>query len=339
MVKITGQIKSFSIRTQRVCKNCTGVAKSKSGEYYECPTCGTIHYKRTKRRWFAVGSIDVFDRDIRATFSETAVSQLLERINVSWRNSMDRLKGLKGTAWFETWKIMAEEIDNIASSDIVGKPFQFFGKQYDETSMSVTKISGTPGSSREVNIGERFVEGSVQELTEIAEEVLPEYETDVKLWVEIPVVYFTRHLEGIHIVIGLRAPVGQYGKSYKIWMRANNMHMYPSTPIKVKNELEWVYRFNHTIGWKEKLRKNLEYCKSMEMQLVRVVKAADKLPGNKVASILQSLSPDVREEILNKWHGGTLWQLVETAGKIDRALGIQILKQSGFLNDEGLTPT
>jgi hypothetical protein len=114
--------------------------------------------------------------------------------------------------------------------------------------------------------------------------------------------------------------------------------MYPSRPKKVKNELEWVYSFNHTAGWKNKLHKNLEYCKSMEDQLVKVVKAAEKLPANKVEKLIYNLSFEVKENIEEKWRGGTLWQLVENAGKIDRAAGITILKNAGFLNDEGLPP-
>jgi hypothetical protein len=339
MVEVTGKIKSFSIRTQRVCRKCGNTAKASGGEYYSCKNCGGIHYKQTKRRWFAVGSIDVFERDFQAVFSEKAVSQLLEKISVSWRNSMDRLQGLKGTAWFETWKILAKEIDAVAATDLIGKGYSFYGKQLDENTIEVRKIGGISGTSREVKIGERFVGGTVQELTEIAEEILPEYTIDFQLWVETPVVYFTRFLEGIHIVIGLRAPVGQYGKSYKIWMRANGIHMYPSTPKKVKNNLEWVFSFNHTIGWKDKLRKNLKYCKSMEEQLVKVVKAAGQLQAERVTNILQDLPTEVREEISKRWNGGSLWLLVETAGTIDRAAGIQILKKAGFLNEEGLPPT
>lgn len=340
MVKLVGKLKAFSIRTWRACKGCGERVESVSSGKVRCPNCGLMSWKRSKRVWFTRATFDIFDTDIQALLTEKSIGMLLTQAGLYWRRYMDRLKGLRLQAWFETYKSIKREIEDAVEANLIGKVITFYGKSIDENTFLVKKVGESSETSRIPQIGAKFVEGNLKELDAITENVLSEYKREIEWWEDNPVLNFKRDIQGISIEIGLRAPLQEYGKAYRVWMRANGTHMYPSKPVRVgKNRLEWVLRIYHTKGWNEKLRETLTYCMMLEAQLIKVVKAAKELPVSEVKKIIQEFSADVQEEILDRWHGGTLWNLVEIAGKIDRAVGISILKKFKLLPDADREPS
>lgn len=285
--------------------------------------------------WLARASFDVFVADIQALLTERAIGQLLTQVGLSWRRYMDRLKDLRLQAWLETYKSIKREIEDRVEAHLIGKVVIFYGKLSGENTFLVKKVGESHKSLQTSEIGAKFKEGTLRELDAITESVLREYQKEIEWWEDVPVLNFKRDIQGVRIEIGLRAPLKEYGKAYRVWMRANGTHMYPSKPVRVgKNRSEWVMRIYHTQGWNEKLRDTLSYCMKLEAQLIKVVTAAKELPVSEVKKIVQEFSADVQEEILSRWRGETLWDLVEIAGKIDRAAGISILKKFKLLPDE-----
>jgi len=101
MVKVVGKVKTFSISTLRLCKQCGKKVKTESGGTIRCPQCGIIDWKQSERVWFALVSLDVIDVDVTAFFLGKSLPQLLGRFGVSWQMYKDKLKGLRSSAWLE----------------------------------------------------------------------------------------------------------------------------------------------------------------------------------------------------------------------------------------------
>lgn len=332
MAKLVGKVKTFAISTLRLCKQCGERVKTDSGGTIRCPQCGIIDWQQTKRVWFALVSLDVIDIDVTAFFLDKSLPQLLEHFGVSWQMQKDRLKGLRGTAWLEEYKEMKGDIESMARQHLTGQIIVVHGSLGKERKFLVKRL----GEMKRPGVGTeriRFVEGKLEELLEITQRILPDYKKIHELWEETPVIRFTKSLQDIEIEIGVRAPFVEYAKSYRVWMRVNDVPMYPAEPIRVgRGHLAWVYRIYHTEGWKEKLNNLLKHLKKMEIQAVRIVEAAKKLSVERAQEILRDLPSEKVDEILEIWHGGSVWDLAETASKIDREAGIHVLKKFGLLD-------
>jgi len=333
MVKLVGKVKNFLVDTKRFCKQCGKIVKWELPGKIRCPNCGILDWTQCKRVWFAVVSLDVIDIDVRVFFLDKALPRLLLRFGVSWQMYMDHLKGLRGSAWLEKYKDIKNELELRAREHLVNQVIVVHGKLEENKTFFAKKIGEiTKPSIPKERI--RFVEGKLEELLEITQKVLLYYRKDLEQWENTPVIRFTRLLQGIEIEIGIRAPLTEYGKSYRVWMRVNSVHMYPAKPVRVgKEKFSWVYRVYHTKGWKEKLEKLLKHLTSLEAHSVKIVEAAKKLRVEQIRDILHDLPPETRDAILETWHGGSAWDLVDIASKVDREAGVHILKKYGFLKE------
>jgi len=165
-----------------------------------------------------------------------------------------------------------------------------------------------------------------------ARKLLKEYGLEVELWDGTPILRFSRNLDGEDVEIGIRAPLAEYGKSYRVWMRVNGVHMYPAKPVRLKTTEAWVLRAFHTKNWKRNLTYLIEHCVGLADQAVKIVQAARKLSVKKTQELLSpELSYEEKEEILRRWNNGSLWDLAEEANRINRSAGLFVLKKFGIL--------
>lgn len=266
--------------------------------------------------------------DVQVIFLERAIAQLLDRADESWQMLMDRLKGLRGLAWLEVFKDVKKEIERDVSERIVGKLVTVHGKMEDGT--FVARKLETKSMPSE--LGTRFTKGKEREILSFAEKLLKKHDLEVELWDGTPVLRFKRELNGENIEIGVRAPTAEYGKSYRVWMRVNGVHMYPAKPVRIKNSEAWVLRAYHTMNWKKNLSYLLKHCRLLEDQAVKIVQAAKKISVGKAEKLLSpDLSHEEKDEILRRWGNRSLWALAEKANRINRSAGLFVLKQFGIL--------
>lgn len=332
MVKLTGKVKSFSISTRRICRECKSITKRKRGGIYLCPECGVLDWRKTRRVWFSRVSLDLFDLDVTAIFLERAVSQVANRLDMSWQMLLDRLKGLRGEVWLRTFLNIKREVEEKASEKLIGRVVTLHGSWIGKV-FAVKKIG--PSISAKPSIeGTRFVRAKLKELVEVTDSIMQGYEMEIELWGGIPVLRLHRDIKREEVEVGVRAPY-QYGRSYRVWVRVNGVHMYPTRPVRTGKKTEaWVLRAYHTAGWKKKLMKILEHCKGLEDHTIRVVKAARRIDVQDAYKLLSpELSEDEKEEIIDKWNGGSLWDLAEETSKVNRTAGLFVLKKYGFLKE------
>ena len=336
MGKFIGKLKAFSfLGTWRACRQCGKKVQSRSNGMVQCPNCGYMSYKKSKRIWAARATFDIFDTDVMTLMTEKQIEQLILPAGLSWCRYMDSLKGLRQQAWLETYKSIKNQIETSVNSHLSGKVLSFNAKKYDKDTLLITKIGQSYETTRIPETGTKFVQGNLKELGEVTQNVLQSYNQDLEWWEETPVLVFKKIIQYVTVEIGLRAPLQEYGKSYRVWMRANGTHMYPSKAVRTaKEQFEWVMRIYHTRGWSERLKETLEYCISLEERLIAVIKAAERIEVNALNENIKDLPVDTREEISSRWHGGNLWNLVQLAGGIDRAAGIAILKKHKLLPDD-----
>lgn len=328
MGKLTGRLKIFTLDTRRICRSCGEITKRESDNKYRCPSCGLLGWKEVKRIWFGVASLDIFETDIQVIFLEKAIAQLLDKIDESWQMLMDRLKGLRGLAWLEVFKDIKKEVETKIGERLVGKLVTIHGKLGGST--FVAKKLETESVPSE--IGTRFTKGKEKEILSFTQKLLKKHNLKVELWDGTPVLRFSRELDGENVEIGVRAPAAEYGKSYRVWMRVNGVHMYPAKPIRIKNSEAWVLRAYHTKNWKNNLSRLLKHCRHLEEQAVRIVQAAKGLSVKKAKELLSpELSYEEKDEILRRWNNGSLWKLAEEANRINRSAGLFVLKEFGIL--------
>lgn len=340
MGKFVGKLKAFSmLGTWRACRKCGKKVESRPNGMVNCPNCGYMSYKKSKRIWVARATFDLFDTDVMTLMTEKQIEQLIRPIGLSWRRYMDTLKDMRQQAWLETYKWIKNQIETSVNSHLSGKVLSFNAKKIDEDTFLITKIGESYETTRTPEIGAKFVQGNLKDLDAITQEVLQSYSQNLEWWEETPVLVFKKLTQGITIEIGLRAPLQEYGKSYRVWMRANGTHMYPAKAVRTaKEQFEWVIRIYHTKGWNEHLREILEYCVSLEERLIAVIKAAEQLNVSSIQEIIKDLPENTQEEISGRWQGGNLWNLVQIAGRIDRAAAIFILKKHKLLPEDEAEP-
>lgn len=153
--KLTGKIKSFSFGTRRVCKHCGKITKRESSGRYRCPNCGLLSWRKLERIWYGVASVDVFEMDVQVIFLERAIAQLLDKVDMSWQMLMDKLKGLRGIAWFEVFKDIKRDIEQVVGDRFIDKLVTVHGTR--EKSIFVAKKLESRSLLPE--IGTRFIKG------------------------------------------------------------------------------------------------------------------------------------------------------------------------------------
>jgi len=294
-----------------------------------------LNWPRVKRVWFSAITVDTFDIDITGLMLERAISQLLDKLGISWRDLMDGLKGLRGLAWLETFKDIKEEVETAVRDQLAGKIVALRGSWSENVFFAnkLGKISFAAVSEER----DRFVRGKLKDLLSVTNKVLFDYKRSVEVWEGTPIVRFTRNMDDEEVEVGVRAPFAKYGRAYRVWMRVNDVHMYPSKPFGTKFTNAYVWRAYHTEGWKQKLEKIFEYCRNREKKAVKIVKAARRMDAGEVRQDLidsAELSEDEIDDFLEDWVGESLWDLVESVSKINRTAALAILKNRGLLNEQ-----
>jgi len=265
---------------------------------------------------------------------EKAVSQLVNRLSISWQMLLDRLKGLRKEAWLDMFLGIKKEIEQKAKERFIGEIVTLSGSLTEDVFVVRTFAQSTsPKPSKQ---RKRFVMGKSEELRKITDRILRNYQMEIEIWEDTPILRFSRGLDGEKIEVGIKAPIREYGKAYRIWIRANGVHMYPTKPVQTGRKTKsWVFRAYHTKNWKEKLIEILEHGVEMEDHTLSVIKAARKIDVKDVQALLgYELLVEEREEIIDRWKGGSLWDLAEEVSKINRAASLAVLKKQGLLKEE-----
>lgn len=327
-MKVIGKVTCVDFTSFRYCEDC-GATVKKRGLLWWCPNCGQMDWKKTRRRYEISLGLDVFDTQLTCIARNHVMDQFLAPVGLSLRELADELAHFRGEAWTIKFRDIKKEVDH--------RLWQKYGEQIAKLNMKplndkvcvVARVSSVESGG-----GTAFIEGSQRELLQITRSVLSNYEEKLELWSNIPIIRYTKNIQGELVEIGVRAPVVEYGKAYRVWIRVNDVHMFPTTPIYVggpHHHPAYVYRIYHTKGWKEKLKEILRYCISLEDLALKVVGAGKKLQVEQMEDILQELSPETREKILELWHGGSVWDLVKKASEVDREAGLYVLKKFGLL--------
>lgn len=342
--KITGKITQFRFRKGYVCKECNRLMEWKESKYV-CPECGTSNWRQRQRVYYMVLWLnDVYDRKIFCAAGNKSTNRFLNyHLGVSLREIKDELKGLRKLAYHRTWKRWKTGIEERVKKYFIDEDriVAFKGetiKRKDESSAFI--ISGVASIyKRDVGEQKRFVEAKYRSLLEVAENILSDHEETVEMWGNIPIIRYTKTLDGENIEIKVTAPVKEYGKAYKIWMRVNDVHMYPADYVLVAagRKKSWVYRVYHTQGWRENLTKRLEKCRELEERAVRIVESARQIKMEEASRLVNDcpeLFVDEANEIIDEWTGGSLWDLVVQLSEVREVAGLWLLKQFSFLADE-----
>jgi len=313
-----------------------------SGDF-RCPEDGVLSYRDVKRENYLRGTIDAFDRDWIAVFGSIAIRNLLEPTDISWRAILDRLKGLQKEAWLSQWKLIVREVE----SKIDGFYIQlqraeiFNAILYPSGVLEVRSISRPRGTTQVTPSGEapargtRFTVADEKLFYDVTRRTLAGYVESREMWVETLVVHYKKKIGKDEIDIGIRAPLKKYGQAFRIWFRINGVHFYPVTPYTESSsgETSWVYRIYHTPGWKDNLKKRLDYLRSLEGRAVEIVDATGKRKPLDVREELRMAGVPEQEieEILSVWKGGTLWDLVSIIP--DRRYSLAILERHKLIEE------
>jgi hypothetical protein len=333
MVKLSGKLKTFSLITRRLCEHCESITKRAQDGKYLCPKCGLINWRYTKRLWFAIVFLDIFDSDVTVIFLEKAISQMLNRVDISWQMLMDRLKGLRDESWLKAFLDIKKEVDSSVKDRLTGNIITVTGSWSER--IFAAKNLGKTVSPSILEKKKKFVSGKLNALFKITDNLLSEYKKTVEVWEEMPVLRFKKTLQEEDIEIGIRAPLAEYGKAYRVWMRINQVHMYPAKPVRTGHTYAWVLRAYHTKGWEDKLENILSHCLHLEEHAVKVVQAARKIDVKNIMELLRGsdLLLEEKDEIVERWNGGSLWNLAEEASKVNRSAGVYVLKKFGLLKN------
>jgi hypothetical protein len=327
-----GKIKVFKFRTTSYCANC--YSKVERGH---CPKCGVLSRREIRRGFYGLFKLDVFERDVACAGDETILEPLLNRVGISLRLDVrDKLKGLRGQVWFATFKEIQRQIERAINEYYISteRILRFQGTTRNDIFFMKKLINIHERSTFEV---EKYVEGSQGELLSTVRGVLSGYKEILELWGVVPVLRYNKKVKDEEIEISIRAPVAQYGKAYRAWVRVNDVHFYPAEPVLVGGPVrkkEWVYRVYHTKGWRENLENILKHFVSLEEQSIKAVQAAKKIDVEQAKDILpEDLSAEEKEDILRTWQGGSLWDLVEIASNVNKSAAVSILRKFGFLKE------
>jgi len=114
-----------------------------------------LSWRKLERIWYGVASVDVFEMDVQVIFLERAIAQLLDKVDMSWQMLMDKLKGLRGIAWFEVFKDIKRDIEQVVGDRFIDKLVTVHGTR--EKSIFVAKKLESRSLLPE--IGTRFIKG------------------------------------------------------------------------------------------------------------------------------------------------------------------------------------
>lgn len=306
-MKLVGKVTWVDFTTFRYCKKCEATVK-KRGDYWWCPNCGLIgDYRETRRRYELSLGLDVFDTQVICVARNHDINQFLFPMTLQeWADELAQFRGA-------SWSIKFRQIKTMIQERLLSK--------YEDTvvKLDVRWLNGERLLIKRVTPiglkGEKaFIEGTQHELLEVTRSVLGDHEEKLELWGDTPILRYTKNIREENVEVGVRAPVAEYGKAYRVWVRVNDVHMIPTTPVYTGGPHRcpaYVYRTYHTKNWKENLTDNLKYCVSKEDFLVNVVKASKAIYEG--------------EE--------NLWDLVDRISRFDREAGIRILQRHGLLQN------
>jgi len=267
----------------------------------------------------------------------------LEISGISWKHTLDRLKGLRGNAWRDEWKRIAENVNAIIDKHyILPKRAEIFNAilykpgSLEVRSVSRSKDAPTVTSEGELFRGSRFTEADEKSFYEVTRTSLAGYTESREIWVETLVLHYKKKIGKDEIDVGIRAPLKKYGQAFHIWLRINGVHFYPVAPYRDAStgETKWVYRVYHTASWKENLKSRIDYLRKLEERAVSIVDAAGKLilQDAKHKLIEAGVPAEESEEILSEWKGGSLWDLVSMMP--DRKYSVALLRGQGLLDEQ-----
>lgn len=306
-MKLVGKVTRIDFTSFRYCEECEAAVK-KHVDLWQCPNCGIVDWRKTRRRYEISLGLDIFDTQVTCLAQNNVMDQFLVPVGLSLRTLADELAHFRGSAWTIKFREVKKDIDQRLWQKYGGQVVKLYTKPFNGKAYLITQTKSIDLEHG----GTSFIEGTQHELLEVTRSVLSNYEEKLERWGDIPILRYTRNISEEAIGIGVRAPVAEYGKAYHVWVRINDVHMIPTTPIYVggpHHHPAYVYRIYHTKNWKDNLAKSLKYCVSKEDFLINIVKSSKVI-----------------------YEGGeTLWDLVNRVSKLDIEEGIRILQNHGLL--------
>src|SRR5207302_4688304 len=150
---------------------------------YRCPKHGLLDFRKTRRIRFGQARIEAFDHDANAFLHDRVVNQLLEAAGFSWKHILDRLKGLRGTAWLDECKRIAEKVNAIVDQHFIQpRRVEIFNAiVYKSGNLEVRSLSRpksiaqTRASEDEVFRGSRFTEADEKSFYDVTRSSLAGY--------------------------------------------------------------------------------------------------------------------------------------------------------------------
>ena len=341
IVRFEGRIKSFRLQTIRYCRICGNKVEWVHSGNYRCPKHGLLDYRQTKRITSGRARIEAFDRDSDADLHVRVVNQLLETAGISLKYMLDRLRGLRKGVWLDEWKRIVEKVNGIVDQHYIQpKRAEIFNAiLHTSGSLEVRSVSRarntTASSQGELFRGSRFTEADEKSFYEVTRTSLVGYTELPEIWVETLVLHYKKKIGKDEIDIGIRAPLKKYGKAFHMWLRINGVHFYPVAPYReqLTGEARWVYRVYHTENWKQNLKKQLDYLRNLESRAVEIADAAKKISLQDAKKELTQIGvpPEEVDELLSRWKGSTLWDLVSILP--DRSYVVALLKKHNLFGE------
>lgn len=328
--------KLYNFKTQWVCQIC----QQKINWNNRMPRCPQHGYARKpKKTWYATALGNVAEEKTMLLLFGDCFTSLLHKGKFTKTELADKLKGLPDNLY----KAQIEEIKSTIFENIQGKEFGLIGDliEWKPNGDTVTFFRAKKMmSDRDLRVFqsmEKFVKGELLTIERIAQKVLPDYDTETKFHGSIPVITLTKRKDKETIQIGIRAPVGDYGKAYHLWLRINNVHIFPAAPVELKvfgHPVEtWTYRIFHTKNWEERIEKRLQYFKDIEKRGLALANKLREITNFEIGEVLDSLNLQLfqKNDILQQWEKipkGTLFDLAEIIARMNSSKGLEAIKQA-----------
>lgn len=340
-VKVISKIsKLFNIKSSHICgfnDQCTRKTYwNPTQRIWRCPTHGIR--RKTKKSWYVTGLFNMDEDDQLILLFNDAFISLLHKINMKKSDMTDQLKGLRKELYIEQLKQVREQMSNRMTD--LDKEYGFEGdliewhKNGNKVIFFKANKMMTDQALRVYRSVDKFIKGELQVIRTMAVETFPEYEITIKNYGDIPVLILQKKIGEDTISIGIRAPVEEYGKAYHLWVKMNDVLMFPSSPVELKvfgyTVYNWTWRIFHTKEWETRLRDRLQYIKRMEERAFVIINKLKTITNFDTKVLLgeTNLTEQEKQQIESKWTGGNLSEFCELIGKRKASEGLRAFRKA-----------
>lgn len=338
-LKIVSKIaKLFNLKSRYICPTCQKrVRWNGSARGFSCPQHGLLN--RGRKIWYFTGTLNFDGEEQLTLLVDECFTGLLKKIGMRKQDVVDAVKGLRGELYYQQLKEIKEKI--VARIAELDREYGFVGELIEWKTGGETvvffnaKKTMTEREMATLQGAEKFIAGEFETIKQLATEILPDYDLTVKNFGDIPVVLLKKQVGEDVIAITIRAPVGEYGKAYRLSLRVNDVLMFPASPVEVSVWGQivriWAWRVFHTKGWETNLRERIEYIRKMEPRAIAIVnrmRVIREFAGRDLLADLD-LPAKVKTDILGQWtDGNTLLEFCHLIAYYDPSKALQAFQKA-----------